>query len=140
MIGITTTFVSALALAAVSTTPAIAGESADSSVHQTYEQVADYSAEQKNEAVTWTENRVAELDRKMDQLDHKISDAGDAMAEKWKEIKADLAVKREQVADGLENMKESTAEAWEEAKAGMVETMQDLERSIEDATEEFDGK
>jgi hypothetical protein len=37
-------------------------------------------------------------------------------------------------------MKESTAEAWEEAKAGMVETMQDLERSIEDATEEFDGK
>tara|TARA_R110000787_G_scaffold86057_5_gene183182 strand:+ start:11955 stop:12371 length:417 start_codon:yes stop_codon:yes gene_type:complete len=103
----------------------------------TYEQVSDYTVEQKTEAVTWLEERADDLDRQIDELDQKMANAGDAMAAKWEEVKIDLAAKREAVARDLEEFKNASADAWDSAKASMVESMQDMERAYDAAAEEL---
>ncbi|MEQ9199831.1 MAG: hypothetical protein RLN80_07575, partial [Rhodospirillales bacterium] len=67
----------AIALATtLATTSAIAESGKTDPV--TYEEVSDYTIEQKNEAVTWLEGRADALDQEMAELDQKMSEAGDA--------------------------------------------------------------
>ncbi|MEQ8708648.1 MAG: hypothetical protein RIC36_06620 [Rhodospirillales bacterium] len=126
----------AIALATtLATTSAIAESGKTDPV--TYEEVSDYTIEQKNEAVTWLEGRADALDQEMAELDQKMSEAGDAMAEKWKEVKVDLAARREAVARDLEKFRNASADAWDSAKASMVESMQDVERAYDAASREL---
>lgn len=140
----TNRIVTGIAAAAVAVSfagaPAIAADDQSETAQQiarTYDEVSDYTVEQKDKAVSWLAERVEALDARMDEFDRSLADAGDSMAAKWDDVKRDLAAKREAAAQELAEMKQATAEAWDEARDSAVENMQKLEDSFDAAKEEY---
>jgi DNA anti-recombination protein RmuC len=135
-----TTVAAAVLAASLAGAPAIAADGQSETAEQiarTYDDVSDYTVEQKDKAVSWLAERVEALDAQMDEFDRSLADAGDSMAAKWAEVKDDLAEKREAAADQLAEMKQATAEAWDDARDSAVENMQKLEDSFEAAKREY---
>ena len=140
----TNRIVTAIAAAAVAVSiagaPAIAADDQSETAQQiarTYDEVSDYTVEQKDKAVSWLAGRVDALDARMDEFDRSLADAGDSMAAKWADVKRDLAAKRDAAAEELADMKDATAEAWDDVRDSAVENMQQLENSFDAAKEEY---
>ncbi|MEQ9326090.1 MAG: hypothetical protein RJQ21_02200 [Rhodospirillales bacterium] len=140
----TNRIVTAIAASAIAVSfagaPAIAADDQSETAQQiarTYDEVSDYTVQQKDKAVSWLAERVDALDAKMDEFDRSLADAGDSMSAKWDDVKRDLAAKREAAAQELDEMKQATAEAWDDARDSAVENMQKLENSFEAAKQEY---
>lgn len=112
-----------------------ADEAADdlgTELRQTWEALKDYTIEQKNELVADNEDLLNALDARIDQARAAAAEASGDAKERWNDTVADLSVYREEAAERFEALQDSSAEAWEDGKRSLSETLDSLQRRLED--------
>ncbi len=107
----------------------------------TYDSLKRYSAEQRDEAMTATREKLAKLDAEIaelqNRLDNRWQDMSKASREKSRAALMTLQQKRKDVAEWYGGMRHSSADAWESVKKGFAESYDSLEKAFKEAKEDF---
>ena len=100
--------------------------------------LADFSAEQKDEAASTAQKLVARLDQRIRALRQNLDNNWDAMdqagRQHQKAMIESLARQRDALEDQLSGLSERSGAAWEELKAGFVRSYRALQGSEGDKT------
>ena len=97
----------------------------------------DYAVESKDAFVKSTEEKLAELDKNIDELKAKGKEKKDKASAAWKKEVASLQAKRAKLSKDLSSLKKSSGNAWEKMKDGVKSAVNSLEDSYEKAKQEF---
>jgi hypothetical protein len=101
------------------------------------EAVGQYVAQSKDEFVAELRKRLDQLDTKIGELRSKAAEAAaDAKPAIEKQI-TELSKKRDEYAKKVEEVQSSAGDAWKELRAGMDKAWGDLSKGISDAWEKF---
>jgi hypothetical protein len=99
--------------------------------------VRSYTAEKKDDAVTYGRKLVRDTDRQISSLEHRAASAsGEAKVELEHELK-ELKAKRAVAAKKLDEMGKASSSAWDEAKNGFADAYKDLQRSYQRAVKKL---
>ncbi len=97
----------------------------------------EFAVETKDEFVKTTEEKVAALDRKIEELKAQGKDRKDRASAAWKKEMADLQAKRAKLSKDFGALKKSSGNAWQKMKDGVKSAVNSLEKSYEEAKAEF---
>ena len=108
---------------------------------ETYEVLKHYTLQQRDEAMSTAQEKMAELDVRMDKLENTLD-------EHWQEMSAavqerergtlkSLHRERQDVAEWYEGMRHSSADAWDDVKKGFAQSYDRLEDAFKDAAGNF---
>lgn len=104
--------------------------------------MAQYSEQQKNEAIKMVNKNLNRMDARVERLEHQLSAQwGELSKETQEELRAQLKSLRAQrieVAEWLGSMKQDSGEAWNKLKAGFSDAFEDLSRAWQEAEESFE--
>jgi len=104
--------------------------------------IADYSEDQRDEAVREVESALSAVDRRLQDFEKQIETNWDELSdEARKEAREDLQTlkaRRAAVAESYEELKSDSGAAWSEVKKGFSDAYADLEAAFEDAQKKFD--
>lgn len=104
---------------------------------ETWNTIKAYSADKKNDAVTFGKQLMKDTDAKITQLEAKASKAsGEAKLSYERELK-DLKVTRAKAAAKLDKMEKESGNAWNEAKQGFADAYRDLQGAYHKAAGQF---
>ncbi len=92
------------------------------------ETTADYLAEQRAHYQDEAEERIAELEKRVDALTERVGEAHEDLVQ---DLRSRLAVARAHLRD----LQEETDESWEELKDGVENAIEDLEGALDSARE-----
>lgn len=113
-------------------------------ISDTMESISRYSAKQREEATAVAREELAEMGRKIDSLQEKISGQwdqfSDAARDQWRDTLAALQEKRVASAEWYGRVRHSSEDAWDEIKEGYVEAITELEQAWEKARDKFSAE
>ncbi|WP_025897001.1 hypothetical protein [Sneathiella glossodoripedis] len=133
----------AMALASNSTSgssdDAITVEQVQKKLNKTFNSIADYSAEQRDEAIASTREALNEIDEEIEALEARTR-------ENWAEMKvetreqtaaalSEVRSQRNALAEKFGALQQSSDSAWEEIKDGFAQAWRDLKTAWQDADE-----
>lgn len=101
------------------------------------EAVSDWSAETKDELIKKAEEKLADLNTKLDELKAQAADASDDAKARWDEQIEELEQKRTAFTEKLDELKSSGEAAWQEMATGLKNAWAKLEQSSKDAASEL---
>ena len=108
---------------------------------ETYDALKSYTVEQRDEAMTFAEKKLSELDSRIEELqgtlDRKWQDMSEASRTKTRQTLNQLKQQREKVAEWYGGMQHSSSEAWTEVKKGFADSYDRLEKAFIDARKSF---
>lgn len=121
-----------------------AEESASEAWTDSIEGMAEYTAEQRDEAVEAGREAASAIDARIDQMQAWVSKNWDKLSEEAREdrqqIIADLRRQRSDLSEWTGAMKHSTAESWEEVKQGFVNAYEAIGDSYNAVLEKFSSE
>ena len=104
--------------------------------------IADYSEDQRDEAVREVQSALSAADRRIEDFEKQVEANWDDLSEAArKEAREDLETlkdRRAAVAESYEELKSDSGAAWAEVQKGFSDAYADLEAAFEDAEKEFD--
>jgi chromosome segregation ATPase len=119
------------------TTSEVTGEDVRKEAAEAVEATAQYTRQEMATFTAQVEDKLQTADRKMDELQAKARELqGEARQSIDQEIQ-ELKVKRDKASSQLAELKSASANAWDDMKAGMQAALNDLDRSLEEATAKF---
>jgi hypothetical protein len=95
------------------------------------------AAADKTDFITSTEQKLKELDAKIDELVKKSEDNKDEAKAQAELALAALRDQRAKLTEKFDDLKKSSAEAWKELKMGFEAAVNELERAYENAKSKF---
>ncbi len=95
------------------------------------------AAGEKSEFIRATEQKVKELDAKIDELARKSEAYKDDAKVQADQALATLREQRVRLSEKFEGLRKSSAEAWKELKVGFDSALGDLEKAYENAKSKF---
>lgn len=108
---------------------------------QEVDQLREYSAERRDEAVANARRAAEDLDRQMERLQEQMDKGWDRMSQatrtRSQATMADLRKRRNALAEWYGGMRHSSASAWIEVKAGFVKSYHELADALRTARTEF---
>ena len=124
----------ALAAAAGAAEPAkMRADSLKHEAAETYEDIKQYSYEQKEQLADWLHEQILAADRQIAELDEKARRAGSAAAEKWQATRQTLAQKRAALGEQASALGDVGRSAWDSAKRKVASAYDDLKQEFRDA-------
>jgi len=103
--------------------------------------IANYSADQRDEAIAAGESALADLDARIERaqawVDAHWEEMSEEAREKVRATMTSLRQRRNQAAEWMGGLKHSSAEAWEDVKSGFADAWAALEQSWAQAREEL---
>jgi cytochrome c556 len=119
------------------TTSEVTGEDVRKEAGEAVEATAQYTKQEMETFTAQVEDKLQTADRKMDELQAKARELqGEARQSIDQEIQ-ELKVKRDKASSQLAELKSASANAWDDMKAGMQAALNELDRSLEEATAKF---
>ncbi len=103
-------------------------------VAEAWDAIADYSADQKDQAVEKGEQIVANLDRAIEDLGEEARDATGEARESLDRRMIELRELRATSADRLDGLRDSTAEHWDATKAAFGDAVDAFRKRWREAT------
>lgn len=100
---------------------------------ETYDDIKQYSFEQKEQLATWLGERMRAADREIAELETKARNAGDSAAQRWQTARAALAEKRTALAERTAALGAVSRDAWDATKRGVANAYDDLKQGFQDA-------
>lgn len=132
------------ALPACSQEPETKAERVEREARELGEALADYTAEQKEEAVAKARRTLADLDERVNEMEARLrerwSDMDSATRDEAQERLDALRERRAEVAEWLGRLKGSSAEAWTHVRDGFSDAYSAFRKSWEDAEQEIDSE
>lgn len=112
--------------------------------HDAIETLKDYSANQRDQAVSAAKKLLATIDERIDRLERRSEDqwsqlSQDARQQRETTLRA-LRREREDLSEWYGGMKHSSTDAWETVKQGFVKAYDTLSNSFSRASDEFDSE
>lgn len=105
------------------------------------EEVADtaqaYFAVQKEEALTEYKNRIENAEKRISLLKQNMDSKKEIVRENLRQVIDSLEYQQAQAQLKLDVLKNSSEDAWKELTEGVEKAMNDLDRAIEDARNEY---
>lgn len=115
----------------------ITEEEVTEEVGEAYEAMKGYSYDQKEALEEWAQSRLDELNQQMELLDRRMDGVSDEVRQQYREKMTDLEEERDTVRQRLEELQASSAEAWSDVKSGFLGALEQLERGLDKAEEDF---
>lgn len=112
--------------------------SAREQVEPTYDAVADFTHEQKNNVVAWFERRLADVETRKEKLAARSAEMRRDTEESLEKLRREIDQRTDEAQRELQDLKTASAEAWDGAKSDMKEALDRLEESL-DAADEDEG-
>ncbi|HSM31690.1 MAG TPA: hypothetical protein VK854_13410 [Woeseiaceae bacterium] len=104
--------------------------------------IADYSEDQRDEAVREVESALSTADRRIQDFEQQVEanwdDLSETAREEAREDLETLKARRAAVAESYEELKSDSGAAWAEVKKGFSDAYAELEAAFEAADKEFD--
>lgn len=106
------------------------------------ETVAEYSEEQRDEAVRKFESAVADVDQRLASFENQVEanwdDLSEAARQQARQDLQMLKTRRAELADAYEELKSDSGAAWEDIRNGFADAYADMSAAIDKAEDEFD--
>jgi len=104
--------------------------------------IADYSEDQRDEAVRDVQSALSAADRRIEDFEKQVEanwdDLSEAARKEAREDLETLKARRAAVAESYEELKSDSGAAWADVKKGFSDAYADLTAAFEDAEKEFD--
>jgi hypothetical protein len=115
------------------------GTAADVSeqVAQSYDAIKDYGYAKKDEVTNWADQKLGQLQQKMDDLKAKAQETGGDAKARWDELASGFEGQRRQAAEQIDRLKGASAGAWDDVKQGTLDAIATLDKSLEQAASRF---
>ena len=116
-------------------------EAVEQEVEEALHAIRDYSAEQRDQALTKARKALNELDARIDDMEQDLregwSDLDRAARKQTRETLRGLREQRNEIAEWYGGMKHGSREAWDRMKTGFLESWDRLEEAFLEAREEI---
>ena len=128
--------------------PAMAGSSGDGSWErmkkewrEAGEALADFSAEQRDEAAERMKKSLNEMDERIDDMERDVADKWQDMdrqaRENAEEAMKALRKQRKELAEWYGGLKHSSAKAWKDVKKGFIKSYDSMAEALDEAKDHF---
>lgn len=101
--------------------------------------VAQFAAQKRDEYAADLQDKMDELDVKIEKLKAKSADVKDDAKAKWDDKMKALQAKREAAAEKFAKMKDASGDAWEEMRSGLQKSWEELREAFDDASAELES-
>ena len=105
------------------------------------ETVAEYGADQRDEAMRKFKSAMADVDQRLQHFEQQVEENWDDLSEEARgEAQQNLAMlktRRAELADAYDELKSDSGAAWEEIKHGFTEAYAEISTAIDEAEDEF---
>ncbi len=115
----------------------VTGEDVKQKMGEAVETAKDFTLQKRDEYQKQINQKLADLDVKIAELETKGADLKDDAKVKWNEKLEDLKMKRGKVAEKLEEFSKSSADAWEGLKKDMDSAWENLKQAYDNTAEDF---
>ncbi len=117
------------------------GEDVKKETKEAVETVMNYSADQKDQALTNAQKMLDDFDAKMkgweDKMKSKWGDTKSAAKDSYTNTQEGMMKKRQELSQWYDKMKDSSADAWGEMQQGFSDSYNELSDSFDKAQKEF---
>jgi hypothetical protein len=107
---------------------------------ETWDLARGLAAQTRDEFVAEAKERLAEMDRKIDEWESQSGSLSEDAKGKWNEEREVLRERRTQMQKELDKVKDASGDAWQEVKAGAKAAWNDLADAFRKSEERFKSK
>ncbi|MFZ0391049.1 MAG: hypothetical protein WAN36_11380 [Calditrichia bacterium] len=86
------------------------------------------------------QDKMAAIDRQIEQLDQRIDNADDEMEDRLEERKENLEDAKEELEDKMDDLDDASEQEWNQFKAGVNKTFNKIDRELEDIEANIEGE